>query len=320
MVLKGSFVQELSREKWFEQLQKNISPQSKKFDLMYSSLWGGYVTDSSMMVIPMDDHQVHRGDAVFEAIKFINKKIYLLDAHIERLKISAEKIYLPMKWSSQEIKNLLQELVNVSKLQSGLIRLFLSRGPGGFTTNPYDSVGPQLYVILTPVTPPSEQKYKEGCSLGRSQIEQKSEFWSQIKSCNYLPNVLMKKESVDRGVDLTVGFDAQGFMTESSTENIVIVDRKGNLCRPLLRNILKGTTMLRAFQMAESLIAKGVIAAIQERDLHESDLILAKEVMVIGTTWDVMAVTSYQGQKIGGGLPGPCALALNDLIRQDQLF
>ncbi len=312
-------MQELSRDQWLEALSKSSSKQSKTYDLMYSSLWGGYVKDSALMVIPMDEHQVHRGDAVFEAIKFINKKIYLVDAHLERLKVSADKISLTERWTGQEIKKILEELVGVSNLNSGLIRLFLSRGPGGFSTNPYDSMGPQLYIILTPLVPPSEQKYTEGCSLGRSQVEQKSEFWSQIKSCNYLTNVLMKKESVDRGVDLTVGFDHQGYMTESSTENIVIVDRKGNLCRPLLRNILKGTTMLRAFELAKSLVEIKLIHSIQERDLHESDLLLAKEVMIIGTTWDVMAITSYQGQKIGSGSPGPCALALNDLIKKDQV-
>jgi 4-amino-4-deoxychorismate lyase len=33
---------------------------------MYSSIFGGITTDPAAMVIPMDDHMVHRGHGVFD--------------------------------------------------------------------------------------------------------------------------------------------------------------------------------------------------------------------------------------------------------------
>lgn len=33
---------------------------------MYSSVVGGIILDPSMMVIPIDDHMVHRGHGVFD--------------------------------------------------------------------------------------------------------------------------------------------------------------------------------------------------------------------------------------------------------------
>ena len=33
---------------------------------MYSSVYGGVILDPAMMVIPMDDHMVHRGHGVFD--------------------------------------------------------------------------------------------------------------------------------------------------------------------------------------------------------------------------------------------------------------
>jgi len=52
----------------------------------------------------------------------------------------------------------------------------------------------------------------------------KQSWFPQVKSCNYLPNVLMKKESVDRKLDFTVSFTDEGFLAESATENIFIFE------------------------------------------------------------------------------------------------
>src|SRR5690606_25817987 len=99
-----------------------------------------------------------------------------------------------------------------------------------------------------------------GARVGKSQVPPKEPWLAKVKTCNYLPNVMMKKESVDRSLDFTVGVDAQGFLTEGSTENIVIVDQGNNLVRPELRQILKGTTMMRTFELAQELQKKGLIA------------------------------------------------------------
>ncbi|CAL9195520.1 unnamed protein product [Musa hybrid cultivar] len=38
----------------------------QNYSAMYSSIFGGITTDSAAMVIPMDDHMVHRGHGVFD--------------------------------------------------------------------------------------------------------------------------------------------------------------------------------------------------------------------------------------------------------------
>lgn len=55
---------------------------------------------------------------------------------------------------------------------------------------------------------------------------------AQAKTCNYLPNVMMKKEALDRKLDFTIGFDDSNNVAESSTENIIIVNSAGYLVKP----------------------------------------------------------------------------------------
>lgn len=298
-------------------LERSYSAQ-KNYLAMYSTWWGGIVRDPGLMVVPVDDHLVHRGDGVFEAIKVVQGRAFLLQEHLERLASSAEKISLPLPMSLDEIRQVVLETTRVTGAQSAVLRLYISRGPGGFTTNPYESISSQMYLIVTAFTPLAEEKYYHGVKLGRSLISPKEPWLATIKTCNYLPNVLMKKESVDRKLDFTVGVDSQGFLTESSTENVVLVDRQRNLLRPRLRQILKGTTMMRSFALAESLASQGLLKSIQEKDLTEQDLFAAQEVMMIGTTIDVLPVTEYEGQKIGSGVQGEVAAQMLKLLREDM--
>lgn len=304
-----------------EQIQQKLLTISyaaqESYYAMYSTWWGGIVKDPGIMMVPIDDHLVHRGDGVFEAIKVVQGRVFLLDEHLERLASSAQLISLPLPMSVPELKQTILKTAAVAGQKNSILRLYISRGPGGFTTNPYESLGSQMYLVVTALRPLSEEKYLKGVHIGKSIIAPKDPWFARIKSCNYLHNVLMKKESVDRQLDFTVGFDENGFLTESSTENIVIVDSHNNLLRPRLAQILKGTTMMRTFDLAQTLLREGLIQSIQEADISEDMLRSANEVMMIGTTLDVLPVCSYEGRSVGSSVVGPVASRLLRLLRED---
>lgn len=291
----------LSSQEILMKLTEKQYKQQSSYYLMYSSWFGGYVKDPGLMLVPIDDHQVHRGDAIFEAIKVIDKKVYLLGPHLERLQKSAASIGLALDSINgiSGVRKIVLEALQIANVSEALIRIFVSRGPGGFTTNPYDSVGTQLYVVITQFVPVADAKYQSGVSIGRSQFPAKESWMATVKSCNYLPNVMMKKEAVDRGLDFTVSFDGNAKLAESSTENIIIFTKDGKLLRPKGHQILKGTMMTRALELAESLVGQGLIKEVCEADITEEMLLSAQEVMMVGTTLDVLPVKSYEGKEIG---------------------
>lgn len=299
-------------------LQERAYAAQKTYLAMYSTWLGGITKEPGLMTVPIDDHLVHRGDGVFEAIKVVDGKAFLLQEHLERLELSAGKIGLKLPMPLDEMSEVIFRTVQVAGTKNAVLRLYISRGPGGFTTNPYECLASQMYLVVTAYTPYSEERYINGVKVGRSQIPPKDPWFATIKTCNYLQNVLMKKESVDRKLDFTIGVDPQGYLTESSTENIVMIDKNRTLVRPKLRQILKGTTMMRSFELAESLLAAGALTGIQEKDLTEMDLYEAQEVMMIGTTLDVLPVTEYEGKKIGTGKQGPVSAQLLQLLREDM--
>ena len=117
------------------------------YHAMYSSWWDGIVVDPSLMVIAVDDHLVHRGDGVFEAFKFQDGAIYDLWAHLDRLETSAKAIYMELPFAKEVIAERIIEVVKAAKQSESTLRLYISRGPGGFDANPYESVGLSLIHI-----------------------------------------------------------------------------------------------------------------------------------------------------------------------------
>ncbi|MDD4100999.1 MAG: aminotransferase class IV, partial [Kiritimatiellae bacterium] len=141
--------------------------------------------------------------------------------------------------------------------------------------------------------------------------------FATVKNCNYLPNVMMKRESVDWGVDFVVGFDDNGMMTEGATENFGIVTGDGELLFPRMDTVLEGTTMMRVVHFAHNLVESGDLARVVFRDITEEDLRAASEMLVVGTTINVASAVEYEGNPVGSGKPGLVGRTLDSLLKAD---
>ena len=302
----------LNDQQVFETIRTQQKLYLEEYYAFYSSWFGGITKNPQMMLLPIDDHMVHRGDGVFEAMKAHDRSVYLMDFHLQRLFKSAEKIALKSSFHMELIKEIVLETLRVANQNEATIRIFLSRGPGNFSVSPYDPVEAQLYVVITQLSPPSAEKYEQGVVVGITNIPAKPSWLAQIKSCNYLPNVLMKKEAIDRRLDFVISLDEQGHISESATENIMICDQNGTIVHPKLDYILMGTTMVRACELARE---NGFTTEV--RSISVQDLLSAREVMITGTSLNILPVVQFENHQIGDGKPGTIARKLNKLMLND---
>src|SRR4026207_372523 len=77
--------------------------QPVTFSAFYSSQLGGVVTDPALMVLPFDDHMVHRGPGIFHPAGLAGGRIYDLEAHLDRFLRSAERSKLALAGSRAEM-------------------------------------------------------------------------------------------------------------------------------------------------------------------------------------------------------------------------
>ena len=285
----------LSPTEWQERVKKFNA--GRKYFAMYSSVVGGITTDTQCMQIPMDDHMVHRGDGVFEALRAHHGALYDLEAHLARMQVSAEKIFLKCPLTLAEMRQVVIETARAANVDDGVMRLFLSRGPGSFSVAPNDTVGSQFYAVMTAHSPVRPELVQQGARVIVAQTPQKPDFYAQIKSCNYLQNVLVKQEALRAGADFAVSFTNGGYLAEGPTENVCFVDGAGVLVTPHFSYTLKGTTLLRVLDLARKLIGTGDIKGIESRHATREDLRSAREMALIGTTLEVMPVREFDGQR-----------------------
>ena len=315
--MKTSNLQIIHWEQVQTHLKQHIQAYRDNYYAMYSSIFGGIVTDPTLMLIPLDDHLIHRGDGVFETLKCVNGNMYNLDAHLNRLEQCAGSIDLDLPCTREELISIMIETTRAGSHSDCLLRLFIGRGPGGLGVNPYESIGSTLYIIIAKLKPGFMTQHPQGGRIKSSRIPVKSAGLATIKSVNYLPNVLMKKEAVDNNVDFVVSFDEHDFLAESATENIGILSPDGLLKTPHLHRILAGTTMLRVLQLAQSLVPKA-LAGIESCNITRDEVIHAQEVFIFGTTPNVTAIVECDGHPIGNGTPGPMYEQLSELLLEDM--
>ncbi|SFM84343.1 aminotransferase class IV [Thermodesulforhabdus norvegica] len=308
----------LTKEEVFKRIGERIFPYQKNYLAMFSSWYGGIVTDPAFMLIPIDDHMVHRGDGIFEAFKCVDGKIYLLDRHLDRLERSAKAVKLDIPCSRSELIDVVKRTIIAGKEKNCLIRVFVSRGPGGFTTKPSESIGAQLYVVITRLPEYPEDWYSAGVSVKTSSIPMKPSYFAGIKSCNYLPNVLMSAEAEEAGVNYTVAVDEHGNIGEGPTENIGVITADYAFLVPRFDKVLRGTTVTRMMELAQELVKSKVLGYVGEADVRVEDVLRAQEVMMFGTTFDVLPVVFFNGRRIGNGQPGPFFTKFLKMLRQDM--
>jgi len=197
------------------------------------------------------------------------------------------------------------------------VRVLVSRGPGGMGVNPYETGGAQLYVVAYRLPPPFMDAHPGGARAAATAIPVKAGFLATIKTCNYLPNVLMKKEAVDRGLDFVLAFDEEGFLAESATENAALVTASGDLVAPAEGRILPGVTMGRVLELAAPRAGRPPLGAVRRARVRREELDAAAEILILGTTPDVTSVVEFEGRAVGDGRPGPVARMLDGLLRRD---
>ena len=311
-------VRQLSAEDVMTALRQLRAQQPVKFAAFYSSQLGGIVTDPALMVIPFDDHMVHRGHGIFDTAGLVEGKIYDLEAHLDRFERSAEHCRLIMPAARAELGEIISATVAASRARDGAIRYWLSSGPGSLDLSPAAGAEPGFFVMVFPGLSYPERWYTEGLKVMTTTYPIKPSLYAVTKSTNYLPNVLMQMEAKGAGVDNGVFIDANGHVGESSNMNVAFVTADGVLRHPKFDHILAGCTSLRILELARKLERDGAIGGVEVCDIPVAEARAAREMLLLGSSVKVAPIVAWDGAPIGDGKPGPIAKALLALLEEDM--
>ena len=308
----------LSSEDVLEQLRSLRARQPVQYWAFYSTQLGGIVTDPALMVIPFDDHMVHRGHGIFDTAGIVNGKIYDLDAHLDRFMASAQRSKLKLPGTRDFMRDIVIRTTAASKRRDGSIRYWLSSGPGSLELSPAAGSVPGFFVMVFAGLSYPERWRREGLRVMTTTYPIKPSLYAVTKSTNYLPNVLMQMEAKEAGLDNGVFVDANGNVGESSNMNVAFVTQDGVFRHPKFDHILSGCTSKRLLELAPALVERAVIAGVEVCDIPAESARAAREMMLLGSSIKVASIVEWDKRPIGDGTPGPVAKALLGLLEQDM--
>jgi len=268
----------------------------------------GKFYEKSEAKVSVFDHGLLYGDGVFEGIRSYNRLVFKLKEHIDRLFESAHSIMLDIPLSKEELIKAVIRTLKENNLKDAYIRLVVTRGEGDLGLDPRKCKGHSTIIIIADrIVLYPEKFYKEGLSIITvPTVRNLPEALNpQIKSLNYLNNILAKIEAVNAGCDEAIMLDSLGYVAECTGDNIFIVKRDQLYTPPQCMGTLRGITRDTVLE-----IARSNKISIHEHVLTRHEVYISDECFLTGTAAKIIPVIKVDGRVIGNGKPGRLTLSL----------
>jgi D-alanine transaminase len=237
------------------------------------------------------------GDGVYELVPVYGREPYRLRQHLARLQRSLDGIRLANPHRDAEWEAIIRELISRQPFDDQGVYFQVTRGAAKRDHAFPKDTPPTVFMMSNPLPIPSREQVEGGVAV----VTADDERWlhCDLKTISLLGNVLARQLAVDHGAVETVLF-RNGYLTEASASNVLIV-RNGSIVAPPKDNlILPGITYDATWELAR----EGGLP-IEIRSVTRSETLAADEMWLSSSTKEVLAVTTLDGKPFAGGKPGP---------------
>jgi len=237
------------------------------------------------------------GDGVYEVVPIYARTPFRMPHHLKRLQYSLDGIRLANPHTEAQWDALIRELAAKQPYDSQALYLQVTRGVAKRDHAFPLGVPPTVFMMSNPLPLPSREQVERGVAV----VTADDNRWQRcdLKTTSLLGNVLMRQLAVDGNAVETVMF-RDGFLTEASASNVLIV-KSGTVIAPPKDNlILPGITYDATLE-----VARDAGVPLEVRKVTRAETLAADEMWLSSSTKEVLAITRIDGKPFGGGAPGP---------------
>ncbi|MCK4994374.1 MAG: branched-chain-amino-acid transaminase [Candidatus Omnitrophica bacterium] len=278
----------------------------------------GKLVEKDKAKISVFDHGLLYGDGVFEGIRSYKSLVFKLKEHIDRLYESAHTIMLDIPMSKAQMTKAVINTLKANKLKDAYIRVLITRGVGDLGLDPRKCKKASIIIITDNIVLYPKELYQKGLEIITVPTVRNlsSAVDPQIKSLNYLNNIMAKIEAINSGYQEAIMLNSMGFVAECTGDNIFMIKNKQLYTPPQSMGTLRGIT-----RDAVIAVAKGAKIQTHENILTRHEIFNADELFLTGTAAEVIPVVKVDSRKIGNGKPGKITLQLlkefNEITRKE---
>lgn len=251
------------------------------------------------------------GDSIYETVRSLGGRILFWDDHADRLRHSGEMLEIPVSPEPYDLLTVLRQLLRRNGLEDARLRIVVTRGVGG--PDQLDGFEPTWVVLVEPFATLSDNEYESGAAAVLVTVTRHSRasLDPEIKSSNLLNNLLARRQARRQGAAEGIMLNSEGLLAEGAHSNLFWVSKEGVLCTPSRGvGILPGVTRHKVLGIADSLSIPT-----EEVEAFPEQLLEAVEIILTSTSWEVLAVTTYNGEPVGNGRQGKVARSLHQGLR-----
>jgi D-alanine transaminase len=251
------------------------------------------------------------GDGVYEVIPVYSRKPFRLAEHLARLQHSLDGIRLKNPHSEEQWRDLITRIIAQNESDDQYLYLHITRGVAKRDHAFPSGITPTVFIMSNPLSTPPEELLVTGVTAITAQDNR----WGRcdIKAISLLPNVLLRQLAIDAHTMETVLL-RDGLLTEGTASNIFIVKDNTLLTPPKDHRMLPGITYDVVLELAETNAIPYSV-----RDIAETELRTAQEIMLTSSTKEILPITKLDGKPVGNAVPGPVFRRLNQLYQAYKL-
>jgi branched-chain amino acid aminotransferase len=233
-----------------------------------------------------------RGYAVFDLLRTVRGRPFLLPEHLRRLRGSAGQLGLEVPVSDEAITEAIDELLDLNAHVEATVRLVLTGGVSADGLG-FDPERPTFYILTHDLVEPPPSLYEKG---GKLLTQEHRREIPEAKTTNYLTMLRNRPLAVAEGA-LDLLYHDRGKISEAASASFYPV--RGNAILAPADSVLWGTVGSLVLDLARRRYE--VVAC----DLTLDDAFAADEAFLTSTTRGVVPIVALDDRTIGDGKVGP---------------
>ncbi len=261
------------------------------------------------------DHGFLYGDGAFEGIRVYNRRVFKLQAHVARLYRSAHALAIKLCTHPQELISAIVATVRANNLETGYVRVTISRGVGlGLDPAHMKDVAPTIVVSTAQLGLYKPEMYENGLEVitASTRVPPAQCIDPQVKSLGkYINSINAKMEANRVGAGEALMLNVNGNVAEATGDNLFLVSNGELTTPPTSEGALPGITRATVIELA-----KEIGLPFRESITTLFDCYTADEAFLTGTAAEVIPMVRLDGREIGDGRPGPMTARLIAEFRQ----
>ncbi|MDR1529059.1 MAG: D-amino acid aminotransferase [Burkholderiales bacterium] len=236
------------------------------------------------------------GDGIYEVVPVYHRQPFRLKQHLQRLENSLRGVGIRNPKTMEEWEMLFLNIIERAGFDQQAVYLQVTRGVAPRNHVFPKDTAPTVFMMTNPLQSPTQEEIEQGLRCVSSEDFR----WLRcdLKTVSLLSNVLLRQISADANAAETILF-RNGFLTEGSTSNVLVVKNDIILAPPKDRYILHGISFDAVLEFASA-----IGATVKQRPISRSEVDNADELWLTSSGKEVLAITVLDNKPIGTGKPG----------------